>query len=215
MKSLARRSTLFVDMDGVLWNSDAIHEAAYRTVLEPIGVNVPIYSNLAGRRTDEVICMLLKQSGLNKSEEEIKALAASKQAFARKKLEATPPLTPNCREVLKLLKSKYRLALASSASKGSVEVFLRTSQTASFFETILSGSDVVNAKPAPDIYSKALFLMNIDASEAYVIEDSVSGLMAAAGAALDVIIYRNHSLRNHASGRVLDVIDTLDELAVL
>jgi len=215
MKSLARRSTLIFDMDGVLWNSDVIHEAAYRTVLEPIGVIVPTYATLAGRRTDEVISMLLKQSGLNKSEEEIKALAANKQAIARKKLEASPPITPNCREVLMLLKSRFRLALASSASKGSVDVFLRTSQTASFFETILSGGDVSKAKPAPDIYLKALFLLNIAASNAYVIEDSMSGLLAAAEASIDVIIYRNHSLKNHSSGRVLDVIDTLDELAVL
>ena len=215
MKPLARRAALIFDLDGVLWNSDEIHAAAYRAVLEPLGVTVPAYSTLAGRRTDEVLRALLSQGGRALDETVIQRLTAAKQAVARSRLEAAPPLTPRCRQILGDLHSRFRLALASSASPGSVETFMRASATKPLFEVVLSGGDVPAAKPAPDIYLAALSRLKLAAADAYVIEDSASGAEAATAAGIDVIAYRNHVLAGHSSGRVIDVIDSLEELLTL
>jgi HAD superfamily hydrolase (TIGR01509 family) len=214
MKPLARRAALIFDMDGVLWDSDRIHEAAYRAVLEPLGVTVPAYSQLAGRRTDEVMRSLLDVVGVRTPEAKITALTTEKQSRAREMLRREPPLAPQCREVLAILHRRFRLALASSASRGSVGIFIEASQSSAYFEAVLCGEDVSAAKPSPEIYLLALQRLGLAASDAYVIEDSVSGVVAAAAAGMPVIGYRNRKL---ALGypQVVDVIDSLEQLTSL
>ena len=55
------------------------------------------------------------------------------------------------------------------------------------FDVVLSGNDVANAKPSPEIYLKCLQEMNIDPNEAIVVEDSISGVRASGSAGVETI----------------------------
>jgi beta-phosphoglucomutase-like phosphatase (HAD superfamily) len=60
-----------------------------------------------------------------------------------------------------------------------MEINLRESGIAAAnFTSIITGLDVVNKKPAPDIYLKAAFSLGLKPGECLVVEDAVSGIRA-------------------------------------
>lgn len=56
-----------------------------------------------------------------------------------------------------------------------------------YFTVRVSGQDVPQAKPAPDIYLLALESLKVQAHETIVIEDAAKGIQAAKGAGIPVI----------------------------
>ena len=59
MSLITEFKAIIFDLDGVLWRSGDIHAAAYRKILTQVGLKMPDYGSIAGRRTDEVIRELL------------------------------------------------------------------------------------------------------------------------------------------------------------
>lgn len=204
---------LIFDLDGVLWTSSSAHEAAYREVLQSIGIAEFDYAAVAGRRTDEVLTALLTAHQLETSSEQIAALVAAKRARAGQLLRAAPPLIDNCAGSLQNLARHYTLALASSASPGSVDLFLEASASRSLFSVVLSGEDVAAAKPAPDIYLTALRRLGLPAHQAIVFEDAVSGIRAARAAGISVIGVGDTCTRDELTAEgVCAIIDNIGEL---
>ena len=72
-----------------------------------------------------------------------------------------------------------KLALATSADRVKMEVNLREIglSTDSFY-SIITGQDVENKKPFPDIYIKAANNIGLEPQECLVVEDAVSGIKA-------------------------------------
>jgi HAD superfamily hydrolase (TIGR01509 family) len=79
------------------------------------------------------------------------------------------------------------LAIASNASKQSVEAVLERLNINSYFSSIITSEDVIIPKPGPEIFLKALSELDADRNDAFVIEDSIVGILAATQAGLDVI----------------------------
>jgi beta-phosphoglucomutase len=72
-----------------------------------------------------------------------------------------------------------RLALATSADTVKMEINLREiGLAAETFQSIVTGLDVVNKKPFPDIYMKAAENIGLRPEECLVVEDAVSGIKA-------------------------------------
>lgn len=82
-----------------------------------------------------------------------------------------------------------RCAIASSSERGWVEPHLGRLGLSSHFEKIVTGDDVAKGrtKPHPDIFLKALEVLNLRPFEALVIEDSPNGIRAAHAAGLRVV----------------------------
>ena len=94
-------------------------------------------------------------------------------------------LFPDVKPLLDYLKSQQiPLALASSSSMKDIEKCLSIHQLRDYFSEIFSGNDFPESKPNPAIYQAAIKAMNIQPSEALIIEDSQNGIAAgkAAGA---------------------------------
>lgn len=183
----ASTNALIFDMDGVLWHSNKIHEEAYRQTLDAENLSMPDYHRfLSGRRTDEVMADLLISHKCDASHDRVLALTKTKQRHARTLLASNPPLASRCVEVLDYLSKSYRLALASSASTGSVEIFLQAVGT-QWFDVVLHGGSVQKAKPDPEIYFEALKRLHLSADNALVVEDATSGVRSARGAGIEVI----------------------------
>lgn len=56
------------------------------------------------------------------------------------------------------------------------------------FEHIVTADDVVNSKPAPDVYARAVSLLGVDASQCIAYEDSEIGMQSARDAGVGRII---------------------------
>lgn len=92
-------------------------------------------------------------------------------------------------EALSKLKNKgYVLALASAADKRKVIINLKAANIdMNIFNVVLSGDDVINKKPAPDVYNLAAERLKIDNDKCIVVEDALKGILSAHSANMKVI----------------------------
>jgi beta-phosphoglucomutase len=167
------------DLDGVLVNSTACHRAAFEKVFQSFGIADFAYSSYAGCRTRDVIEDVFRRAGVTASPETIAELAREKTRLAHKLLDAEKLLGDGCRSILAELAPRYRLALATSGSRQSAERFLDLVGCHAIFQSLLSGDEVVNAKPQPEIYLRTIERLGLDPSECVIVEDSIAGIEAA------------------------------------
>ena len=101
-------------------------------------------------------------------------------------------LQPNAgvKEALEALRAEgLSAAVASSSDRVYVETVLRVTGLEKLFDATACGNEVAAAKPAPDVYLKALQLLGVSAGEAVAVEDSDTGAKAAVAAHLLCIGY--------------------------
>ncbi len=202
------------DMDGVLFLTSDLHYDAFCQTLADESLDVPPYRVFAGMRTDMAFRRIFDIAGVELSEHKLADLTIQKRACANRMLLNNPPIAPNCNLVLKELYSRgFTLALASSASRKNVEVFLESSKTRAFFTSALSGDDVNQAKPDPEIFEKASMAIGIEAQNCFVVEDSIDGALAAQSAGMSVIgMLGLNNLQDFSAIGVTNVVSELIEL---
>ena len=83
------------------------------------------------------------------------------------------------------------LALASSSPRRIIDLFTSKTSTQSYFEFLLSGEEVPNGKPEPDIFLEAARRLGAAPAECVVIEDSANGVQAAVAAGMRCIGFQN------------------------
>jgi beta-phosphoglucomutase len=177
------------DMDGVLVHSAPCHSAAFEKVLlENFGIDDFEYAPWAGQRTRDVIEAVLASKGIQASPEAIAVAATEKTRIALELIESSQATVTGVREVLcDLAEHGFVLALASSGSPQSVRSFLKTSSTEEIFRSVLTGGDVRKAKPDPEIYARTFERIGVDPHSCLVVEDAVSGVIAAIKAGASVV----------------------------
>lgn len=186
-KDLGRIRGLAFDLDGVLIDSAPAHRAAFQEVFKAFGINTFDYSQYAGWRTREAVRDVLVRAGVPHTEETVAKAAADKSRIARELVAHQKPLAEDCMTTLSSLSSLYALALATSGSRPSVESFFEFSGAMPYFRSVLTGDDVSLAKPDPEIYSRSIERLGIEASECIVVEDAVAGVQAALAAGAQAI----------------------------
>ena len=186
MIDTAIRGIVF-DLDGVLIHSAPSHAAAFEQVFARCGIHDFEYAPYAGWRTSEVIADVLARRGRSVSAEAVAEMAREKSRLARQLLEASNPLAKDCEATLAKLAGRFRLALASSGSRSSVDAFLKLTGSRSLFRSVLSGEDVTRAKPDPEIYVRSVEGLGLEAAQCLVVEDAVAGVSAARAAGCPVV----------------------------
>ncbi len=97
-------------------------------------------------------------------------------------------LHAGCRELMDACDAAgLPMAVASSSTMELIDVVKKRFDLGGRFAASVSGDSVQNSKPAPDIFSKAVELLEIPGSDCVVLEDSVAGVQAANAAEIPVI----------------------------
>ena len=73
------------------------------------------------------------------------------------------------------------------AQKQNAETVISNAGISEIFDYIITGDQVVMAKPNPEAYLKALELSGLNSYEVLAFEDSISGIQAAKAAAIQVL----------------------------
>ena len=96
-------------------------------------------------------------------------------------------------ELLEYLKeNNYLIAIASSSKKKQIKRNLELSNIdETIFDIIISGEDVVNGKPNPEMFIKVCDKLEVKPNEALVIEDSNNGIKAAYAAGCKSILIKD------------------------
>lgn len=104
------------------------------------------------------------------------------------------------------------LALATSSQHPHALTHLKRWGIDYYFNVIITGSDVDNIKPEPDLFLKAIDELGIKAHEAVVLEDSYNGLLASNKANIDCVIVPNEVTKHSHFETHLLLIDSLEAI---
>ncbi len=97
-------------------------------------------------------------------------------------------LKPGVKEILDFLKeNKIKMAIASGSPISVIERHLKATDIYGYFDIIVSGDEVANSKPAPDIFLLAAQRMGVEPKECFVFEDSSNGMKAGYAAGMKCI----------------------------
>jgi HAD superfamily hydrolase (TIGR01549 family) len=123
----------------------------------------------------------------------------------RKKMSYWPfikgmKIEPDLKGLLEKIRPKYKTAIATNRSD-TMQGILAEHGLGGYFDFVVCALDVKNPKPHPESLIKILDHFDIKSSEAIYVGDSVLDEMAAKGAGVKLVSYKNRDLsaRYHIS----------------
>lgn len=199
-------------MDGTLIDSEPVHCRAYQMTLAPMGFSIQYedFASLLGATRPVIRAKIHQMFGdLPISDEEFERLVQSKKDEINR--AEGYPLTAGVREMLQQMQNAgYLLAIASSSPEAYIKDVVKTLELGEFFDFLISGENVENPKPAPDIFLKAAEGLGLTPAECLVVEDSHNGILAAVRASMASAAFLNPNSAGQdvsaASGSIPDFI---------
>jgi HAD superfamily hydrolase (TIGR01509 family) len=176
------RGILF-DMDGVLSDSEPFICKAATMMFSEIGLKVipEDFKPFVGTGENRYIGGVAEKYNLNVDIEKVKA--RTYEIYREIIKWSLKPLPGACDFVASCRDRGFKLAIATSADNIKMEANLEEiGIPLAAFNAAVTGSDVGNKKPAPDIYLKAAGMLGLKPEECLVVEDAVSGIQAAKAA---------------------------------
>jgi beta-phosphoglucomutase len=174
------KAVLF-DMDGVLIDAKDWHYEALNKALKLFGMEITRYDHLVtydGLPTRKKLEMLTLERGLPRSLHGF--INELKQRYTLEIVYGSCfPIFHHQYALARLRSEGYRLAVCSNSIRQTIDVMLERAELMQYFEFCLSNQDVVNGKPNPEIYLKAIERLDIDADECLIVEDNHHGIQAA------------------------------------
>jgi len=168
------------DMDGVLVDSESFICKAAIIMFNELGINAlpDDFIPFVGMGENRYIGGVAEKHGISVNINKVKARTYQiYETIIRGQLK---PLPGVYEFIEKCRKKKFKLAIATSADSVKMEANLREiGLSSSIFNATVTGIDVINKKPFPDIYIKAAGCIGLKPEECLVAEDAVSGVKAA------------------------------------
>ena len=120
-------------------------------------------------------------------EDSVETIMSDWNEMALEKYEKEVPLKPGAKDFLALCKGKgYKLGIATSNSRELAKRVTEVHEIDSYFDCIITGSEVLKGKPAPDIYLAAMKKLQVSPAECIVFEDILPGIQAGKNAGMRV-----------------------------
>jgi HAD superfamily hydrolase (TIGR01509 family) len=168
-------------MDGVLVDSEPLHKRAKELAFAEIGIVLPdsVYESYKGRPDATMLPEILTARGF--PAEQIQELSRRKRQLYEE-LEHELLAVDGAVEFVAWAASRYKIALATSATARNREATLRLLGIGHLFHAVVDASGHQRPKPDPEVFLIALKKLGLKAADAWIIEDSVNGLRAAKAA---------------------------------
>ena len=201
------------DLDGVIVDTAKYHYLAWKKIATELGIEFThehneLLKGVSRVRSLDIILELGKVEAtqeqknhwlIQKNEDYLTYLVDMDQS------EILPGVLP----VLAFLKANQQPIALGSASKNARPILEKTGIIA-YFDAIVDGNDVNNAKPDPEVFLQAAQKLGISYENAIVFEDSVAGIQAANSASMISIGIGDAAVLNEAKFNFKDFTD-MDE----
>jgi len=177
-----KQKAFIFDLDGVIVDTAKYHYLAWQKIAAQLGIDFTHEHNelLKGVSRVRSLEIILGLGNIEASQED-------KDKWLIQKNEDYLGYITNMKEdeilegvvpVLDFLKENSQLIALGSASKNARPI-LEKVNILHYFDAIVDGNDVTNAKPDPEVFVRAAQLLDKTAQDSIVFEDSVAGIQAA------------------------------------
>lgn len=181
---------LIFDCDGTLADTMPQHWRAWQEVTARHGLHFPEdrFYTLGGVPTRDIVRMIATEQG--RSDIDPLAFAKEKEEAYFRYFEHIGPVE----EVVAIAREhrgKLPMAVASGGSRTAITKVLTHLHIVDWFGAIVTNEDVVNQKPAPDIFLEAARRLGVEPQFCRGYEDTDLGMAAIRAAGMDAVDIRH------------------------
>lgn len=203
------------DMDGVIIDSEPIHFDVDIRTMSYLGapISQEQLERFVGMTNPEMWAIIKDEYNLTQSVDEIIDYQLSTKLTQLRELDIEP--IEGIRELIADLSNhQIPMAIASSSPKLFINEVLLKFQLQSYFDFVVSGEEVAQGKPAPDVYLEAARLLDVRPSDCIVLEDSRNGITSAKSAGMKCIGYVNENSGNQDLSAADLIVTSIKEIIV-
>ena len=196
-------------MDGLLIDTERLYWQVGDTLLQRRGYRYSreLQARMMGRIGVSAIAQMIEMHNLSDSAEAL--LAESDELYGALLAEQLRPMPGLSQWMDSLQQSGLPFGLATSSQRKFVDVILPTFDWSDQLAFVLTGNDVVNGKPHPEMYLSAAEKMQIPASDMLVLEDSGNGCAAALAAGAQTVAVPSEHTKDQSFSGVMLIADSL------
>lgn len=214
---------LIFDFDGVIADSEPVHERAIARVAGEMGVRLShedYMTRIIGLDDRDTFRVIAEMGGLDVSHTMLAGIVARKQAAVLAMIDRGEVRAfAGSVELARQAAAKLPVAICSGAARVEIQRILHRLEILGTFRCIVTADDVEKAKPDPAGYLLTASRLGADPKACIAIEDTPRGIRAAKSAGLRVVGVC-HSLRAQDLGEADLVVEStatlsLDMLAAL
>lgn len=178
-------ATVIFDLDGTVLLSEEAYEEAFKKVLEDEGVkNIPRHPQISGIGVKENWQILKEKYGLALTVEQLTKRCQDDYLSRLDKVRVRDGFFNLAKE---LKGSGILVALATSNAWWLVERELEHFNLKNYFDSVVTGEEVGETKPAPDLFLETARKLGVEPETCLVVEDAPKGVEAAKNAGMKVI----------------------------
>jgi len=195
------------DMDGVLIDSEPFYNIEIGAMIRRLGfpfgeVEIAKVTGISYRQCSKAL-------GLSIPDSVMVPLYCKALMDGVAKIDSAIPGVKSL--ISKLSKNGVKQALGSSSSKEVVDYVIEKFGFTGLFDVVVTGSDVTDGKPAPDIFLECARRLNVNPPDCLVVEDSINGITAGKAAGMTVCAFSGTNHHGFDLSKADFVIDTYDD----
>ena len=197
-------SGVIFDFDGVLADSESISWDAWADVLAVHGFVLEHDDIVActGTRSSTTYEYFAVRADLPPYPAVLTAVDERRRSRYPEELQSFPDAVNTVRGLAMV---GVPLGVASSSSRGNLDLKMEVLGLARYFDVTVAGDEVERGKPAPDLYRVAVQRLAIDPATSIAVEDTKVGADAAAAAGLRTVIVNRMGLATGSHPTISEV----------
>lgn len=179
------------DFDGLILDTETAWYDSFKEVLQSqFQFELPLeeFAKCVGSSDSVLYDYLEKEIGNHLDADDLRERTSELHTLYISEAEAREGVVDYLNEAKK---TGLKIALATSSTRNWATTHLTKLQLISYFDHLITADDVEHVKPAPDLFLKALEVLEVEPHEAVVFEDSLNGLIAAREANISTVIVPN------------------------
>lgn len=206
------RAAVF-DMDGLMFDTERLVYRNWQDMMDERGYDYSIedFKQTVGRRKAEVQNFYFGKYGREFPYWELSE--EGKSRYVRYVQEHGIPVKPGLYALLDALREKsFRIALATSTSRQTTELNLRSAAVTDYFDVLVCGDDVKNGKPHPEVFLTAASRLGVAPEDCVAFEDSINGIKSTYAAGMETVMVPDFLQPTEEIVPMIDfLLKTLDE----
>jgi len=189
-----RLKAIIWDFDGTIADTHGIHAKTEAETLKKYGIKISeseIIKRFSGVKLNVIFKTLFEEN--NAKGNHMQACEIKWRMMNKIISKNIPKYMPGVKNLFnECKKQNIKMAIASSSIRDYLDLAIKKMKIENYFEIIISGDDVKNSKPDPEIFLKAIKCLRLKPSQCLIIEDGTVGVIAAQNAKIKCIAVGDH-----------------------